>query len=322
MIQPPEDPDPIEAMVRDHLTRQIQPDQGRKMLTRIRASLEDSLVQTDPPVQRLERNLTIGSVFTRVCGSPWTALVTASVLLLGVGLFYLGSSPAEAKSIVFDAKKVHALPIDRCYRVEIKRNVEWVRRELPRPLIARDTLLWTRGDRFWIESIGNRRCDWGRDAEGTVWLALSPHLGVRYLPEDVPERLALGCEIYSMQLDTLLGEVLSQFDLKREMDDGQQPGIHTIRAELRQGSSHPNLHSVELEIIAESRVVRRAVLQRTFRGYPSLTIEFNLVETTPQSDDIYQLEGHLKQPYRIYDRESQPDQRRQLLSRGFEDPTL
>ena len=86
---------------------------------------------------------------------------------------------------------------------------------------------------------------------------------------------------------------------------------------MKPGRSHPSIKSVVLEIDAESRVVRRMVIERMYKGQPFATVTCTLVETETLDDDKFLLEGHLLAPYTIYTRDFEPARRRELISRWF-----
>jgi hypothetical protein len=158
---------------------------------------------------------------------------------------------------------------------------------------------------------------------GRIWVARSPREGVRYEANEaeMPVWLALMCDVCSMRLETLLDDVLTDFDLHREQAaPAATAGTHAIRAELKPGHPHPTLRAALLEIDAESRVVRRVVLWRTHQGEPLTTVTFTLLETGVQSDDSYQLEGHLQPDAKIYSRSFKPALRQQKLASDFAAP--
>ena len=60
--------------------------------------------------------------------------------------------------------------------------------------------------------------------------------------------------------------------------------------------STPYVGSAELEIDAETRVVRRMVVRRVSNGEPFATVTYTLAETDALDPADYQLEGHLLEP--------------------------
>src|SRR5204863_9076149 len=100
------------------------------------------------------------------------------------------------------------------------------------------------GDRFWFAASGARHVAGGHDVNGGIWVARNRQLGIRYEAgeADIPAELSVSMSIYSMQLDTLLDEVLRDFDLRG--DEPQAVGdaqVQTIRAELKPNHEHPSV---------------------------------------------------------------------------------
>jgi outer membrane lipoprotein-sorting protein len=283
---------PIDDLVRAHLDRLGRASEPRAGLERIRATLAQ-------PAPRSRRWLRRG-------------LSAAAVLLIALlaGTLYIGSAQATNEALVRAALAKHAQPIDRCYDVEHQREANPDERA-PLRTAARQSKLWTRGDRFWIESqsrLGKRQWNWGRDQQGRLWLALTQHRAIRYEAGETPEYLALVCDVYSMKIETLLVDVLADFDLQRVAG---ADGVYVIQAELKPGRTHPSLRSARLEIDAETKELRRVELERTFRGR-HITTTFTLVETRTFDVSKYELDGHLREPHQIFSREFQPERRRGL----------
>jgi hypothetical protein len=247
----------------------------------------------------------------------------AVVLMLTAWLFRPGQVLASPESLVREATQAHRLPLDRCYLVEVRKDSAVYDECFPMTSQVRLTRLWTRGDRFWIESISpQRHWDWGRDEKNQVWFAFEPGRAVRLEPGEVPRWLSLCCDLYCIRLEQLLGTVLRDFTLERETPDDEPagavaPATQVVRAIMKPGRTHPSIKSVVLEIDAETRVVRRMVIERMYKGQPFATVTCTLVETETLDDDKFQLEGHLAAPYTIYTRDHEPGRRRELISRWF-----
>src|SRR5439155_7374172 len=88
-----------------------------------------------------------------------------------------------------------------------------------------------------------------------------------------------------MEVDTLLNQVLADFDLTREEAAGR---TQVVVATLRPGRQHPNLRSARLEIDANAKVLRKVVLERT-----AVTVTLTLAETRPADDARFELESYL-----------------------------
>jgi hypothetical protein len=300
---PPRDHD-IDALVRAHLRRRAEGVDPAAVLAGARRRLA-------PPTPAPRR--AVRPAARRVLWAS-AAAALAAVALLGGRL--AGPAQASAETLVREAREAHALPVDRCYLVQTVPAPGGAFARFPLLSRPRQTRLWTRGDRFWLESADPRRhWAWGRDEHGTVWLALGPGEGLRYDPDEVPEGVAVACDVLGMRVETLLGEVLRDFDLRREPAD---PGATTwrVRAEPKPGRPHPALRSALLEIDAETRVLRRLVLERTLRGRPLATVTLTLVETGSQPDAAYQLAGHLDPGAPVFTREHER-LRRPFLLRAF-----
>src|SRR5262249_52435580 len=147
--KPPSDDD-VDALVRSHLANEARTVDARALLDRVRA-------RTTPPARpaspRRRRWL-------------WGVAAAAAAVLLAVVGLSLTSGQASAETLVLQAKQQHALPVDRCYLVQVKPEPGVLDRF---PILGqpRETRLWTRGDRFWMESLFlGRKGVWGRDDEG------------------------------------------------------------------------------------------------------------------------------------------------------------
>jgi hypothetical protein len=167
----------------------------------------------------------------------------------------------------------------------------------------------TNPDRHWA---------WGRDDQGCLWLSLAERHGVRFEADETPEGLAIACDVLSMQVETLLQEVLSDFQLSRETGEHLGPVVtHRIRAEPKAGAVPQGLRGAVLDIDAETSVLRRLVLHRARRGVPVATVTFTLVDNRAQSDASYTLEGHLQADAPVYTPHNRPWLLRAQLMRKF-----
>jgi hypothetical protein len=241
----------------------------------------------------------------------WGWAIAASVVfaaLLG-SLMFFSSGTANAATVVQRALKAHAALLDRCYRLEVlagKRAVS------PR---KQESLLWTRGDRFWnhIEADG-KSLAWGRDEAGGVWFALSRKEGARLAANEVPEALQTACELRSLELESLLRTILADFDLRREPESGGRDVIYAERMRGRRSK----YRSALLEMDAESGVLRRVELHREHEGRVVATLTASLVESRLQDEAAYTLEGHLDADAALYARDNGRGYRGRLLMSFFD----
>ncbi len=302
----------VDALVRGHLAREAAQVDAAAVLAGVKARLAE---QAPPPVAgRLRRR-------RRVWWVGVAAAAAVAAVLFGGQFLPPPVAQAGPESVVRAARQVYALPVDRCYQVQIVPALDGPLARHPLLVQARESVLWTRGDRFWIKPIRSER-EWalGRDDQGAVWLAAGRQLGIRYGGNEVPEPVSLACDVCSLQVETLLDAVLAGFDLRRE--PGEIPGTQRIRAEPRPGGPDPGLRAVVLDVDEQSRVLRRLELQRTRNGRLLATVTFTLVQTKPQDPAVYQLEDHLNPGAPVFDRLHRPWQRPIRLFKFFGGPLL
>jgi hypothetical protein len=297
--QPPNDD--LDRLLAEHIGRQAARLDVGPLLGRIQGTTSQN-----PPAYA--GRLATESRWRRLAG--WALSVAVAAGVAAILFFPPHAEPLRAspQALLQEAQKAHHLPLDRCYLVEFQRNDE-AADENPMAAQFRTNRLWTRGDRFWIESTNPRaRWAWGRDEDGTIWLSPGPHRGVRVEPEEAPRWLTHMCDISELQPEHLLGEILRDFDLVRE--DGETPATQVIRATRKPGRWVPPLRSAVLELDTETKALRRVVLDRV-GPLRAVTTTYTLVETQALADDRYRLEGHLVAPFEIFTADHQP-QRRQL----------
>lgn len=311
----PESEHELDLLVQAHLERQAAKIDPRPVYERIIATRKATAAATVPNGSDRKGGY---SHWPRRLG--WGTAAAAAVLLAFLGGLQLGPMRASAKTLVQEAQAAHCLPLDRCYLVEIRKESALLDDRNPLTAQARVIRVWTRGDRLWIESVNpQRRWAWGRDENGSVWMAFGPHRAIRFERQEVPRWLGLGCDIFAMQVETLLNEVLRDFHLQRTTDEAGMPASQVVTATLKPGREHPNLRQARIEIDAETKVIRRLVLHRTRLGQPFATLTYTLVETQPQDDSKYVLEGHLSAPFEVYTPTTNPQKCRETLD-GWFDP--
>src|SRR4051794_27328767 len=309
----------LETLVRADLDRRADAVDPRPLFERVRRSMRSE--GGDSPaasggahtVRHRVLRFPAARAFRRLV---WGAAAAAVVLAFVFGS-QVSSVRAGAEAIVREAQRSHQIPVDRCYLVEVRQDSELLQEAYPMTTQARLTRLWTRGDRFWLESVNpQQRWAWGRDDRGNVWMAFGSRRGIRFGPDELPGWLKVSFDAWSLQPDTLLGDVLRDFDLRREPPGPGQPGTTVaIRATPKPGHTHPEPRGARLEFDAETKVVRKLVLERTRMGQPLATVTYTLIDTQTRDDRLFELEGHLEAPYEIYTRENEPQRRRVLAMR-------
>jgi hypothetical protein len=178
MIRPDSEPEhdqPLETWVRADLDRRADGTDPRPLFERISRTVRDERSDNTPgiPADR-GRELVFQLPTARRIGR-WAGGLSASAAVV-VLAFLVGSrvSPVQAspEALVRDAMRVHQIPMDRCYLVEVRRDSELLDESYPMTSQSRLTRVWTRGDRFWLETINpQRQWTWGRDDRGHFWIA-------------------------------------------------------------------------------------------------------------------------------------------------------
>jgi hypothetical protein len=301
----------IEAWARARLERDAERFDPRPLFQKIQGTLSSASSPCVPVVTGRRPGRVV-----------WKWAGVSAAALIGVVALFLQNRTALARGeiVVREARQAHTMPVDRCYLVEVRRESSMAAELSPAAPQVRLTLLWTRGDRFWVESVRpEQRWAWGRDEENRFWIAFGPHTAVSMEAGEVPYGLNVYCDLHSLNVEKLLGDVLNRFDVTREAKAADtEPStirIHaTARATPRQ---YPGIQTVQLEIDAETRVVRRMVIRRTLNGLPFATVTYTLAETDAIDPDDYLLEGHLTEPFEIYSRDHDPRRRKELLARWF-----
>ncbi len=240
----------------------------------------------------------------------WRPLTTAMAAGLAIAALLAGLflSDASAAAMLRHTLKTHLAGPDRCYRVSVGWHPLSVDNSSP---ARRETRVWTRGDRFWVQARSDERTAvWGRDERGRVWFAASPHAGGWFEPDEVPSRLAQVCELRTLHPESLLRSLLADFDLRREPDAA---GNRLIHAEPKPGREHSAFRGALLEIDAGSGVLRRAVVQRVSEERSPVPVTFTLVESSLLEDTTYTLAGHLSADAEIFDRDSPPGLRTRAM---------
>lgn len=302
-------PDDLDRLLRDHFDRQTECTDATALRERIRASVA---VETPQPATPFVRPSRLGRL------ARWVGIMTAAAALFVGGMYFnrpdqpVRASPQE---LLQEAQQIHHRDVDRCYLIEVQYDPELTIDQNPFAAQARKNLLWTRGDRFWIDSSGPwRKLAWGRDEEGTIWMTDGRAEGILIGAHEAPQWLNAFCDLCTMQPENLISTVLRDFNLRRE-DDDKSP-VHVIRAELKPGRFHPSLKTAVLELDAESKALRRVVLQRTWAGR-TVTTSYTLIESmTLPNAERYRIEGHLRKgsnKVEIYTAEYKPEERGRFM---------
>ena len=223
----------IERLVRARLDRDAETIDPRPLFGKIQQSLGSPGLER---VTEIRRRHGIRTVW------KWAgaAAAAAAVITAVVAFLYERTALARGETVVREARQAHHLPIDRCYLVEIRRESSLVAELSPAIPQVRQTRLWTRGDRFWVESARtDQRWAWGRDEASRFWIAFGPHTAVRLDADEVPFWLNVYCDLHSLNFDKWLSDVLNRFELTRESKPGEaDSSTIVVRAKARK-SAYP-----------------------------------------------------------------------------------
>ncbi|MEW4488159.1 hypothetical protein AB1L42_08760 [Thalassoglobus sp. JC818] len=286
--------DEVEDLVRNHLHEQV--------LQLDSTALVDRLVGQMPKRQPAE-----GSGVARRWGSPlvWSLTTTLGFIVA----FFVGrsssSSPIQAATILRGVSAAHTQSMDRCYDVHFAPDPGYWNERNPFTGPS-DTVLWTRGDRFWADAtVGKIRLVYGRDGQGKLWVSPDRSTGIQIYgsDEELPEEITMFVAINSMTVPALIENVLTDFDLRadgptneqfQKSEDIPQTGIgnSVIWATLKPGRSHSLISSALLEV-DETDTLVRLILWTVDQEQPRGVVNFTLIDTAEIGDEQYQLNAHL-----------------------------
>lgn len=239
------------------------------------------------------------------------AAAVAAVVVAFVMSRWENSALASATTIVQAALETHAEPVERVYIVQTERPA-MTEPEFNHP---RDVRVATQGDRFYVEmNRGERRWYWGLDADGAIWLTLGPRRAIVVAPDECGPPLQYFSSLYTLNLETLLQNLLKHCTLTREEGPG---ATHSITATPRRRWPGVWLRRATIEVERETKAVRRLVIERDIPRLGTSTVTFTLVDSRAPDESKYRPEGHLTEPFRLLTRDTQPDKRRELLTNWF-----
>ncbi len=300
----------IDRLVKDHLDRVA----GRTDTSALRARIRDGCSPRPRSEARLPGFDPSPTSRTRRWSRPLGWSAAAALIVLGAFFSgrYLGPVSANAAGILRDVREAHSGSVDRCYQVQFApdpRSWDGTNR-LEGPS---ESVLWTRGDRFWSDcAIGDIRLAIGREEDGTLWVSPSPGKGIRFadVESELPSEVALLCRINSLTVPTLVDDVLADFDLQTSRPPSNAEGAtKLVWARLKPDRKHPMLAAALLEIDARSNVLDRLVLWTVRNGRPKGTVTFTLTDSAVRGDGQYRLRSHLD-----------PDAEVEIRHLGHQDP--
>jgi peroxiredoxin len=286
----------VDALVAAQLAGQAAEIDGEAGLRRVRAGLE-----VRPAAPR----------------RPWfrwalAGATAAAVFVAFLGGRYTGPAPVNAQELVREVKHVHNLSLERCYLVEMRPLADDAADAKP----LRQVRVWTAGDRFWVEAQHPAAAPfvWGRAENGSLWAVLDAQRGVRVSAEQAPKPLSVVADLYGLNVDALLGNVLHDCTLTEAAGESTKL-TRVVTAEPSGERARLWLEKAILEIDTETKVLRRLIIHRNRLGAPLAQLTFSLVDTQPRDDAKYQLEGHLTAPFRVVEGTIPPRVKLELVAR-------
>jgi hypothetical protein len=221
------------------------------------------------------------------------------------------SAFAHAATIVRAAVETHAAPIERVYLVEVERSSNMPVEFSP----VREVRVATQGDRFYVEmNRGQRQWFWGRDVAGAIWLTVGPRRAIVVEQDELGAPLQYISDLYTLNLETLLNNFLKHCRLDRSDVSG---ATHVITATPKHRWRGGWVRRATIEVDRDTKTVRRLVIERELPQQGPSTVTFTLVDSRPADETKYRSEGHLTEPFHLFSRDSQPDNRRELLVNWF-----
>jgi hypothetical protein len=239
-------------------------------------------------------------------------MIAASLLMIGA--FFAGrwdsNAFASSSSILRAALATHSERIERVYVVEYQRENSALLGFNP----PKDVRVMTQGDRFWVEMNRNeKRWTWGREADGSLWLAFGQKRAIRIGPDEVGQPLQYLSSVYSLNLETILGSILKEFHMT--YSDGSDT-THVITAKPKKKS--PSwLHEIVIEVDKETKTVRRLLIRRSNPALGESSVNFTLVDSRFPDESMYRAEGHLSESSNVLSIDSSLDKRREILMGWF-----
>ena len=233
-----------------------------------------------------------------------------------VAVFLIGrwqsSALASPTSLVRAAIETHREPVERVYVVTVEPNLPSV----PGGTAPRDVRIATQGDRFWLEMTrGDTHWVWGRDLDGAIWLTVASKWAIRIEPDEIGPSLQSVSDVYCLELETLLNNVLKNCRLKRSA--GSESSYVITATPSRLWRNRVRVREMTIECDRETRAIRRLVIHRQLPPRGEVTTTFTLVDARPADESRYRPEGHLTAPYEFLSRDSNDARRREILSNWF-----
>lgn len=252
----------------------------------------------------------------RWAGSVLAFAATAAAVLVTFLYWPIPKQVAASPSdILREVRSAHATGPDRCYSIAV---------DFPPPLKGlfplladdgRPNRVWTRGDEFVVVPGFTGRGAWGGDASGRVWVAPSHEAAARFTLDELPQKLKEAVTVRGMQLDTLLGELLADYDLSWGEAPSPAGDADRITATPREKVGLLGVVSADITVDRSSRAVRKLILRRKLANDAIVTFTFTL-RPTDAPPPAYTAEGYVQPNAPVHDADA-PVLRRRVLLQGL-----
>ena len=201
----------IEALARARLERDAERIDPRPLFRKIQGTLSSPSSPRVPVVAGRRP----GSVAWKWAG----VAAAAAAALIGVVALFLQNRTALARGEIV-VREAQAGSHDAGRSVLPGRGparvVDGGRTVAGRPAGAPDTPLDPGRSVLGRVGAPEQRWAWGRDDENRFWIAFGPHTAVSMEAGEVPYGLNVYCDLHSLNVEKLLGDVLNRFDVTRE----------------------------------------------------------------------------------------------------------
>lgn len=247
---------------------------------------------------------------------PLTWLGAAAMAIFLIALVWQqqpSAAVAGPVDVIQVALHTHAQDVERVYIVEKNRTDfarDWGGTES-------EVFVTAGRDQFWVKvQRGDNEWAWGREDDGTVWLVLGPNAAMRLAPTEIGNVVQEFSDLYSLNLESLLNEVLQNCELEFSDSDAL---THVVKARGKsEARQRPTLLEATIEVDRETKAIRRMSLTR-FAKHGSRTVSFSLVETRTLDPSNFAPEGHILDGARVFAGQRTLELRRRVLVRRFGD---
>lgn len=289
---------------------------NRAILNQLLAKSFSGRIPDTQPALDLHKDLDslpkVASGRKRFLPSTWVWVSSAAAIsLLLFSMAFLPRATASPAELLRKTLVEYRAAMDRCYNVSVELENKPLRGRYARRAVPADSKLWVRGKSFvQIFEAPSGPLIWGRNPNGSIWFTVSGKSAAVFEANEIPEVLRDVCDLRTLDLTTLIESLLSDYDLKYA---DHENGIHTITAQRRSESGIAKSGTVEIEIQADSQLVRRVTIEKLNDKRPVAVVSFSLDQIQQVQNSFYELENHLQPDSPVYDRSTRFGRRSDLL---------